>query len=148
MTDRYAGLERDAARLLRALQQFQAIEDRRARLIASSDDAGLDALADEAAAMLDDIRALDALVHEQFGRLVTDPRDPVLARLRRLDDMVRDVASRLAEASVDNQQRVHAEMIRMVERFEHLQTGREALRRYQAGADAGGDEPTRDRDQT
>ncbi|MCC6160324.1 MAG: hypothetical protein IT350_19890 [Deltaproteobacteria bacterium] len=148
MTDRYADLERDAARLLRALQQFQAIEDRRARLLGSADGAGLDALADEAAAMLDEIRAMDALVHEQFRRLVSNPRDPGLARLRRLDDMVRDLASRLAETSAENQQRVHEEMIRMVERFDRLQTGRAALRSYQAGADAGGDEPTRDRDQT
>ena len=148
MTERYAGLERDAARLLRALQQFQAIEDRRAQLIGSEDESALDALAGEAAVMLDEIRAIDALVHDQFRRLVSNPRDPGLARLRRLDDMVRDLASRLAEASIGNEQRVHEEMIRMVERFERLQTGRDALRKYQAGADAGGDESTRDRDQT
>lgn len=148
MTERYADLERDAARLLRALQQLQTIENRRAEMLGSGAESGLDTLAGEAAGMLDEIRALDALVHEQFRRLVTNPHDPDLARLRRLDDMVRDVASRLAEVSSENQQRVHGEMIRMVERFERLQTGREALRKYQAGADAGGGEPTRDRDQT
>lgn len=127
-------LEQDLARQVRLVQQLESCQVELAALLDGDRLDDVDTVLSSMAELTREIEAVFRDISEH--RLPPGADSDRVERLRRLEGMSRDCADKASKACAANEERVVTALRNMAARIDHVQTGKQVLRRYHEDAEA------------